>query len=141
MVKRITATATYFIRKEVLRKGIDKPYQFKGDFASDTFHLGVFYEKVLVGIATFMQQECTLLKGRQYQLRGMAVLPKAKGKGLGTLLLKTAFKELKNRQVNYVWCNAREVAVEFYQKNNFKIIEQPFEINQIGLHFKMYKKL
>ena len=41
-VKKITAIETYDIRLEVLRKNIPLPFEFKGDFDDDTFHLGAF---------------------------------------------------------------------------------------------------
>jgi predicted GNAT family N-acyltransferase len=40
-----------------------------------------------------------------------------------------------------LWCNAREKAVKFYQNNGFEIIGEPFEIEKVGTHYVMFKKL
>lgn len=141
MIKKIRTEETYFIRKKILRKGTDKPCQFNGDFDDKTFHLGAYKQNKLVGIATFMKQSNNLLFGSQYQLRGMATLSEVRGLGFGNLLLETAFEKLKKKNVEYLWCNAREVAVKFYQKNGFEILGTSFEIEGIGTHFKMCKKL
>ncbi|TYP96728.1 ribosomal protein S18 acetylase RimI-like enzyme [Tenacibaculum adriaticum] len=140
-IKNITAEETYSIRKEVLRKGIDLPYEFNGDFDKDTFHLGAYKNGELVGVVSFMRVKCDSLKGNQYQLRGMATLSKARGLGFGRLLINTATNELKKKEVDFIWCNAREVALKFYENNGFKILGDSFEIDKVGTHFKMYKNL
>ncbi len=84
-IKNISTQDTYEIRLIVLRKNIDLPYKFEGDNDKDTFHLGAFYQNELVGIATFMKNTIYSELEEQYQLRGMATLPKVRGKGAGKL--------------------------------------------------------
>lgn len=48
---------------------------------------------------------------------------------------------LKKKDIKILWCNAREVAANFYNKNGFKITSKPFNIETIGKHFIMYKRL
>ncbi len=139
LVKKITAKDTYFLRKEVLRKGIDLPFMFEGDLDSNSFHIGVYENDELVCIGTFMNNCIEELEEEQYQLRGMATLPKSRGKGFGKILLNFATKKLIKQKINYVWCNAREIAVEFYKKNGFKIIGDQFLVREVGIHYKMYK--
>ncbi len=141
LVKKITAKDTYFLRKEVLRKGIDLPFEFKGDLDIKTFHLGVYDFEELVCVGTFMKNNIPELKEEQYQLRGMATSLTSRGKGYGKLLLNYATKELEKRGINFLWCNARENALVFYQKNEFKIIGDSFIVNKVGLHYKMYKSI
>lgn len=140
-VKKIKAVDTYFIRQEVLRKNIDLPYKFEGDLDEETFHLGVYEGEKLVGIGSFMKRNYNELSGSQYQLRGMAMLKETQGKGYGKLLLSFATNELIKLNVNYLWCNARQVAVVFYQKNQFQIIGDSFLVNKVGIHYKMYKTI
>ncbi len=140
LVQKIKAEETYFLRQQILRKNIDLPYEFEGDFNENTFHVGVFDGEELLGIGTFMQNNLEKLDGTHYQLRGMATSEKARGKGFGKLLLEFATKELIKLEANYLWCNAREVAVRFYEKNQFKILGDRF-INKVGPHYKMYKPL
>lgn len=140
-IKKILPEETYNIRKEVLRAGVNLPFKFQGDFDTKTFHLGAFNKEVLVGVATFIKQNCNLLSGTHYQLRGMATLPEVRGKGFGNLLIDSAVQEIEDRNIDVLWCNAREVAQKFYQKNGFKTIGKPFEVDQIGTHYIMYKPL
>ncbi len=140
-VKEITATDTYKIRLEVLRKDIDLPYKFDGDSDEGTFHLGGYYEEELVGIATFMKNDIKSLKGVQYQLRGMATTTKARGKGLGKQIINQAITILKEKQVDFLWCNARKEAVLFYEKLKFAKIGAEFIVEKVGSHYKMYTKI
>ena len=98
-VTTIPAEETYQIRLDVLRKGIDLPAQFSGDFDEDTFHLGVFENNVLVGVSSFMKTENKHFKSKQFQLRGMAMLEKFRGKGLGKLMIGKALSVLRDREI------------------------------------------
>ncbi|CAM1340235.1 GNAT family N-acetyltransferase [Tenacibaculum amylolyticum] len=140
-VKKIAVEDTYFIRQEILRKGMNLPYTFDGDDAEDTFHIGVYEREKIVSIGTFMKRSSGVLEGAQYQLRGMATLNEARGKGYGKLLLDFATKELLKLNITYLWCNARVVAVKFYEKNQFQIIGESFMVAIVGPHYKMYKTI
>lgn len=139
-VKRIDVKDTYPLRQEVLRKNIDLPYQFEGDLNNTTFHLGVFLHEKIVCIGTFMKNSIPELKGTQYQLRGMASATDARRKGFGKLLLNVATNELRQREIDFLWCNARSSAVLFYENNEFQQIGDRFT-NAVGPHYKMFKTL
>jgi predicted GNAT family N-acyltransferase len=141
LIKEISAEETYNIRLEILRNGIDLPIEFTGDFDVDTFHLGVFESDELKGISSFMKTTNVLFNSTQYQLRGMATLPCARGKGYGKLMLQYAINHLKEKRVNTLWCNAREEALDFYKKIGFVKKGDAFEIQQIGVHYKLYKNI
>jgi predicted GNAT family N-acyltransferase len=140
-IKNISPEQTYDIRLEVLRKGIDLPVQFSGDNDSETFHLGVFENTRLVGISSFMKTNNSHFGTKQYQLRGMATISETRGKGYGKALLKYAIEMLKDKKMTILWCNAREVALEFYLKLGFKIKGESFDIPKIGIHYVLYKEL
>jgi len=140
-IKRLKAIETYKVRKEVLRKNIDLPYTFAGDLDKDTFHLGLFLNNQLIGVVSFMKFTNPDIKGNQYQLRGMATLQEFQGRGYGNELIQFGLNILKEKQMDYVWCNARIIAVKFYQKCGFLIIGKQFEISKIGEHFVMFKKV
>lgn len=137
-IKNISAQETYNIRLTVLRNNIDLPYKFKEDEFENTFHLGAFYNTKLVGIASFIQNRIDVIKGEQFQLRGMATLPEARGMGAGRLLLEEAKSVLKTKSIDVLWCNARKEAVGFYKSLGFVIIGEEFEVLKVGPHFKMY---
>lgn len=140
-IRKISADKTYQIRLEILRNGMDLPVQFSGDFDKETFHLGVFEDGNLKGIASFMKTTNDLFELPQYQLRGMATLEEVRGKGLGKQLLIEGINILRDRNVRVLWCNAREVALNFYEKLEFSVEGNSFEIPEIGKHYIMYKKI
>ena len=142
-IKIIDSKETYSVRHPILRKG--KPLEsciFDGDDLETTFHLGLFSEEKLIGICTFLKKKYNVLsETHQYQLRGMAILNDFQGKGFGHIILKYGESLLKNKKAKIVWCNAREVAVNFYKKSNYKIIGESFDVKGIGLHYTMFKQL
>ena len=142
-VLRINASDTHPIRQEILRKGFpEEALVYEGDEEEQTFHLGVFIENHLVSIASFYYHRHPDIEDEyQYRLRGMATRKEHRRQGLSTALLKTAFPIVKQNQCSLVWCNARETAVSFYEKLNFQKQGKRFQIQGIGPHFLMVKKL
>ncbi|WP_147678033.1 GNAT family N-acetyltransferase [Algibacter pacificus] len=141
-IKQIIATDTHSVRHPVLRPG--KPIEscfFDGDNLDTTIHFGI-YDTILIGV-------CSILKKRnpnftaltQYQLRGMAVLKPYQGLGVGKELITYCDSFLKKKHADLIWCNAREIAVDFYKKNGYHIIGNSFHIKNIGPHFTMKKNL
>lgn len=143
LVKKIDARTTHSVRHPVLRTG--KPIEtcvFLGDDLETTFHFGLYFKTQLIGVTTFMASENVIFKEHpQYQMRGMAILKEFQGKGLGTVLISKGEEFLRLQKTKLVWCNAREIAVSFYKRNGFTITGEPFEIREIGMHYKMFKTL
>jgi len=142
-IKEIPTELTYLIRQPVLRAG--KPIEscfFEGDNLDTTTHFGIFIDKVLAGvISVFLNSSNNFTEKKQFQLRGMAISDSVQNKGFGKLLLDCAEKEVFRKNKNAViWFNARASAVDFYKKSAYQIIGQPFEIEEIGTHYSMYKK-
>lgn len=142
-IKIICSKETYSVRHPILRT--EKPIEscvFEGDDLETTIHFGVFSKENLVGICSFYKNSHpNILETPQYQLRGMAVLIPFQCKGLGKKILRHAEEFLKEKNAKIIWCNARENAVNFYKKNAYQIIGEPFNIKDIGLHNVMYKVL
>jgi GNAT superfamily N-acetyltransferase len=145
----ITERETLKIRNSVLRKG--RPLEechFPGDELGTTFHLGAFEKERIIGVATFlMNKDIHLNKIRDiklhycYQLRGMAVLEIAQGKGIGKKLLKQGEQILKERNIEVLWLNARSGAAPFYEKMSYHIVSDIFDVPSVGNHYKMMKLL
>jgi len=142
-IKIICSTDTYSVRHPILRT--EKPIEscvFEGDDLETTIHFGIFSEENLVGICSFYKNSHpNILETPQYQLRGMAVLMPFQNKSLGKKILRHAEDFLKEKSDIIIWCNAREIAINFYKKNGYQIIGEPFHITDIGLHCVMYKVL
>ena len=140
-VKRISAEDTYKVRLEVLRKNIALPYKFNGDNDENTFHLGVFKDDTLIAVSSFMKSVHKDLEGSQYQLRGMATLNEFQGFGAGKLMIQEAILILTELEVKFLWCNARIVAVKFYEKQGLAIMGTSFDVPKIGEHYVMFKEI
>lgn len=142
-IKKISPNETYIVRHPVLRNG--KPQEsciFDGDNMETTYHLGIYNDNKLVGVSSFFKSNHYLIYNEfQYQLRGMAILDENQNLGLGKRLLSQGETLLKAQNIEIIWCNAREKAVDFYKRNGYKIIGSPFDIQGIGQHFIMYKIL
>ena len=140
-IKEISAKETFPIRLEVLRKNIPLPYEFNGDFDSDTIHLGAFKNDKLIAVSSFMKADNKNFQGNQYQLRGMATLAEYQGLGAGKLMLQKAVQILTEINSNLLWCNARIAAVDFYAKQEFQTFGEKFDIDYVGEHYVMFKKI
>ena len=143
-IREIPATAVYSVRQPVLRPGRQlSECVFEGDTSGKTFHLGLFMDENLIGVASFMQNSNPLFnEANQYQLRGMAVLSQFKGQGFGASLLIEGEEKLKNL-VNhpFLWFNARDHAIGFYEKLGYKTIGEKFNVPGVCLHIVMFKQL
>lgn len=141
-IRAIEAKETYPIRKDELRKNVSLSHKMMGDEEPDTLHLGIFVEGELGGIVSLMKASIPDFKDEpQYQIRGMATASRHQGKGFGKKLLEEAEKRLKAKGVEFIWCNARVVALDFYLKMGYEIYGPVFELPEIGPHHRMYKRL
>ena len=116
MIKFITSLEVLPLRNEVLREGkltLEKCV-FPTDNLPGSFHLGFFVDEILTSIVSFHPEKYGEYKGEGFQLRGMATLEQLRGKGLGNQLVNFAIVYLKGKKANYIWCNARKKALNFY---------------------------
>ena len=139
----ITVDKIRKLRNIILRPGFPiKSVFYNCDEDLTCFHIGVKKSNKLIGCATFYKTPHSSCDGRNvYRLRGMAVDNKYQKQGVGKEILNFAFNELKKRNVDFLWCNSRIVALDFYKKLNFKIYGDSFNIKYIGLHYVMYIKI
>ncbi|MDP9077334.1 MAG: GNAT family N-acetyltransferase [Bacteroidota bacterium] len=143
MIKFISLYDLLSIRNEVLRAGQLTPEEciFPSDNSQGVFHLGYYVEEELACIGSFHPQSYDGFEGTGYQLRGMATIEKYRGKGLGNQLLNFAIVYLRGQKANYLWCNARKTASQFYLNTGFEIVSAEFEVPGIGPHYVMCVKI
>jgi predicted GNAT family N-acyltransferase len=143
MIKFIKLDELLAIRNEVLREGKLTTEQciFPSDNLPGAFHLGYFTDGHLACVASFHPQIYGEYTGAGYQLRGMATLEQYREKGFGNQLVNFAIVYLRGQKANYLWCNARKKAVQFYLNVGFEIISAEFEVPGIGPHHVMYVKI
>lgn len=151
------------LRAKVLRAG--KPVemaQFEHDRLSTTRHYALLEGELAKGCLTLIQngleidryvmdvllaEAGPLLAAARYglgdvipawQLRGMATDDGSQGRGFGSQLIRFAVEEALVEGFSQIyWCNAREKAVPFYERNGWKVISKEFDVPGIGSHFKM----
>lgn len=131
-----------------LRQKVLKPFLHAddcvnpGDDAPTTFHLGLFHERKLVTVCTFLNEpHPEFSAGNPFRLRGMATDQNYNGQGFGRILLQHGTSLLRQKYSDLLWCNAREKAFSFYQKLGFEFRGPQFEMDRIGPHKIMYKYL
>jgi|SRR5690606_3684106 len=136
MIRSITADEVLPLRSRVLRSGLPpSECRFEADQLPTTFHRGLFVENRLVSILSCQREDLEDYNGVGYRLRGVATDSDSQGKGYGSHLLEHTIAYLADElKADYVWCNARRVAYEFYRKFGFQFLSEEFEIPGIGLH-------
>ncbi len=143
MTKKITAETTFSVRNPVLRP--NQPVEschFEGDNLPTTTHFGFYQDEKLVGIVSvFEKMNPNWQEDKQIQVRGMAVLADFQKKGIGEKLIKSVIEFANEHKYNLIWFNSRKKAIPFYEKLGFHKFGTAFEIEGIGTHFIMYRKL
>ncbi|SKB39370.1 Acetyltransferase (GNAT) domain-containing protein [Parapedobacter luteus] len=144
MIRFINAQETLSLRSAVLRVGAPlSDCHFQGDNLETTFHMGYLSgDGDTVCILTCQLEALEGHPGTGYRLRGMATHPDWRGKGIGTELLNAAINHLATGlMADYLWCNARRVAYDFYRQLGFTTLSAEFEIPGIGPHSVMHLAL
>ncbi len=142
-INEISSLATFSVRHPVLRGG--KPIEscyFDGDDLITTKHFGIFEDDNIVGVISIYKNNHSYFDDmNSYQIRGMAVLESFQKQGLGEKLIKHCENYITSQGSTLIWFNARESAVGFYEKLGYKINADAFEIQDVGTHYVMFKKL
>ena len=142
-INKVDAEKIRPLRYSELRKGQDySTTSYLKDYEEGTFHMSCTVDDKIITCATFYAQTSMKIKSNKaYRLRGMATDSNFQRKGYARNLMIESFKELKKRNCDMVWCNARLVAVSFYESLGFKIKGDLFDIAEIGPHYYMYKEI
>ena len=142
-IKEISSLATFSVRLPVLRGG--KPIascHFEGDDLCTTKHFGIFEFDNLIGVISIFKNNHPYFDDtNSYQIRGMAVLEDFQKQRLGEKLIKHSEAFITSQESSLIWFNSRKNAVGFYEKMDYEIIGDAFEIEDVGTHYVMYKKL
>ena len=142
-IKKVFAEEVRPLRHSELRKGQDfSTTSYIEDYEESTFHMACIVDEKIVTCASYYPEKSIKIKSkRAYRLRGMATDSNFQRKGYASDLMQESFKELKKRDCDMVWCNARLGAVDFYKSVGFTIIGEIFDIAEIGPHYYMYKEI
>lgn len=142
-INKVDAEKIRPLRHSELRKGQDfSTTSYLKDYEEGTFHIACTVDDKIITCATFYAEKSMKIKSNKaYRLRGMATDSQFQRKGYARNLMLESFKELKKRDCDILWCNARLLAVNFYKSVGFKIIGELFDIEAIGPHYYMYKEI
>ena len=112
-IRAIQAEDTYEIRQKVMwpHKNIEF---IKVEDDKEGFHLGLFENDALMSVVS------VFYKNQEAQFRKFATLTASQGKGYGTKLLDFIFQEMRKKDVQRIWCNARRNKAAFYTKFGMK---------------------
>jgi ribosomal protein S18 acetylase RimI-like enzyme len=112
------------------------------DNRSDALHIGAFQAGRLISIASLFQMDNqNLPHKKQYRLRAMASDPEFRGAGAGREVVLFAIALLQEKGYDILWCDARKVALGFYEKLGFEILSEWYDVPQIGPHKLMAYEL
>lgn len=142
-VKEVSVEKILVIRSAELREGLDpEKCRFEEDEEEGAIHLGLFNEGKIIGcLSVFRKNNKIFEESNQYQYRGMAVTKDYQGNAIGNLLLNKADRMVLARKDNFIWINARKLALSFYRRNGYSVVGSSFDISGVGEHYLMYKRL
>lgn len=111
----------YEFRWLQLRKPLSMPLGSEQDqYENESYHccaMNVQNRVIGVGRIT-LQSDLTM------RIRYMAVDQLYRHQGVGSRILQFLLAHAKQNQVSICWLNAREQAIDFYQKNQFSIVRR-----------------
>jgi GNAT superfamily N-acetyltransferase len=141
VVRRAELVEIFQLRWDVLRP--DRPIeaaQFPGDHAPETIHVGAFAGDRNIACATATRVDW---QGQPaWQLRGMGVAAEWQKRGVGQRVLAEIESLVRQASdIRLIWCNGREEAVKFYEKQAWRVASEAFHIADVGPHYKMTKEL
>ena len=142
-IKIVDAEKIRPLRHSVLRTGF--PFSttlYDRDNNNETIHLAFLEKDKIVTCATLYPEDTKKTKSKNaYRLRGMATDLRFRRMGHGRSLMEESFKRLEEEGCDVLWCNARLAAIDFYESLGFKTKGKMFNIEGIGPHYYMYKKI
>jgi GNAT superfamily N-acetyltransferase len=131
-----------------LRHRVLRPHQrpeelvYEADDAPDALHLGAFEDGELVAIASITREPPPgSTDPASWRVRGMATLPEARERGIGSELLRRCVAHARRHGASCVWCNGRLAARAFYERHGFVLTRGPFDITGIGPHVELRRDL
>lgn len=123
-VRPATAEEIRELRLSVLRPSAERvPSAY--DLEPATIHIGAFEDGVAVGCVSVFPAPYEGEPGA-WQLRGMAVEPEQRGRGIGRLVLDAATAVVVEAGAPLLWANGRVPALEFYQHLGWEAVGPVF---------------
>lgn len=147
---------TWDLRLRVLRDNdATKAVRWPRDDEAGTTHLAAFLDAPSGGVPAKPVAIGTLYAAsladqshaegappdRQWQFRGMASDPSVRGMGCAHAVMTSIIEHARAQGGALLWCNARIVAIPFYEKFAMRVRGEVFEIPEVGPHKVMTLRL
>jgi predicted GNAT family N-acyltransferase len=126
----------YRLRYLVLRKPLGQPEgseRNEGDLTGE--HFALYQDNVLKAIARLDNYAPTIS-----QVRFVAVDSSIQGKGYGKLIMEAVEKRSIETGNTKMILHARDYAVPFYEKLNYKLVEKSYKLFDVLQHYFMEKE-
>lgn len=142
LIERVAAERVRPLRAAVLRAGQPLAASvYPEEHLASTLHLAAISpEGAVVGCSTWFAEPpppgfsapgdetpSPANANRTWRLRGMATDPSVRGQGYGAALLFEGMQVAADAGAELVWCNARVVALGFYEAHGFRAVGPVFE--------------
>lgn len=139
----ITAAEALELRWKILRAHLPREKSiYPTDEDPAGFHLAYKENNQVLTVATFFPEIYEKVVAKNpFRLRGMATREDFQGRGLGSIVMKKSFEILQEKKCDLLWCNARVRAIPFYSRLGLIEASPLFEMEGIGPHKVMYKRL
>ena len=127
----------YHLRWRILRKPWNQPEGSEKDELEDgAFHIMVCEnDGTVVGVGRLHFNSES-----ESQIRYMAVEDSYRGRGIGKIVLSKLEEAAKSGGAGQIELNARETAVQFYEKAGYQVMESAHTLFGSIKHFKMRKR-
>ncbi|MES2587379.1 MAG: GNAT family N-acetyltransferase [Bacteroidota bacterium] len=127
----------YDLRYRVLRKPLNQPLGTeKNEGDASGIHFAFYENKILKAIARL-----DLQGNKIAQVRFVAVESEQQGSGFGKKIMLEIEDYCKENDIQKIILHARDYAVDFYLKLDYKLIEKSYKLFDVLQHFLMEKQL
>lgn len=135
VVRTISLDEAMPVRLHVLRRGTPvREANYDGDDDPNTVHIGAEVGGRVVATSTWLRAPWNEdPSATAIQLRGMAVLDDLQKTGIGGDLIAAGIEHARRHSARYVWAKARDSALDFYRRCNFRVVGEQFMEPASGL--------
>lgn len=130
-IKQMPAAETWPIRHKVMWP--NQPFDYvKLEEDDNGIHFGLYEENELRSIVSLF------IESNEAQFRKLATLEEYQGQGYASQLIEHLIEFCKKQKVKKIWCNARTLKSNFYQKFGFEETSVKFikkEIDYVVMEF------
>jgi predicted GNAT family N-acyltransferase len=147
-IRRVPANETWELRQQILRphQAVEAMALIDDDLSTTATFAAIDENDDVVGTArvaiadvapplvSFVPSDALT-----WQLRGMATRADLRNVGLGKQVLDAVIRHVGENGVGFLWCNARVLALSFYQRASFVEHGDVWIEPEIGPHVLMWR--